>query len=370
MEPVARVHYPWEGTEDGVVRKTILDYDYDELRDLLASWQMNLSNAERLFVGLHRRHYANLDDFSEMQLRQSLLRKLKSSKAPPLHPFRQVDAHPSEDGSVKYVFHLRDGLQVEAVYMPFASRTTLCLSSQVGCALGCTFCATGAMGFKRHLTPGEIVGQVYHMRRQHFDVKQENPRYNVVFMGMGEPLHNLKNLMKAFELLTHRFGLVMSEKDIGVSTSGLVPRIRELAQFEKRPRLMISIASTTNEARSAIMPVNRAYPLEKLMETLEAFPLKKGEKLMLSYVVIAGVNDTEADAERLSQMASRLTCLVNLIPMNEHNQSPGMREPHEEALQRFYQQLLDRDVFATIRRSRGRDVGAACGQLIAQVEDV
>lgn len=366
MQPADRVHYPWEGTDDHVVRKTLLDFSFPELQDLLSSWQMNLSNAERLFVGLHRRHYASLEEFAPMQLRQSVLRRLQSEDAPPMHPFRQVDAHPSQDGSVKYVFTLRDNQQIEAVYMPFENRTTLCLSSQVGCALGCTFCATGAMGFKRHLTPGEIVGQVYHMRRQHERGKQANPRYNVVFMGMGEPLHNIGNLMKAFEILTHQHGLVMSEKDIGVSTSGLVPRIEELAKFEARPRLLISIAATTDEARSKIMPVNRAYPLEKLISTLEAFPLKKGERLFLSYVVIAGINDSLDDAERLAAMAQRLNCVVNLIPMNEHNQSPEMREPNQEALDRFYQALLDRDVFATIRRSRGRDVGAACGQLIAK----
>jgi 23S rRNA (adenine2503-C2)-methyltransferase len=276
-----------------------------------------------------------------------------------------VTAHPSEDGSTKYVFTLYDGAKIESVYMPRGAYRTLCISSQVGCALGCTFCATGAIGFKRNLSAGEILGQVIHMRCMHPEEGGQPGRWNVVFMGMGEPLHNLANLMRAFDSLTHPHGMVLSQKDVAVSTAGLVPKICELAKHSPRPRLMVSIAATSNQERSAVMPVNRAYPLEILLETLENFPLQHRERIMLSYVLIAGVNDRDEDAERLITMSRRFPSLVNLIPMNAHAASPGMDEPEEAHLLRFARLLRDAGVFATIRHSRGRDVAAACGQLAA-----
>jgi 23S rRNA (adenine2503-C2)-methyltransferase len=224
------------------------------------------------------------------------------------------------------------------------------------------------MGFRRHLGAGEIVSQVYHMIRDNQGHFRQAKRRNVVFMGMGEPLHNLDNVMAAFDLLTHRHGLVLSERDVAVSTSGLVPKIEALARRERRPQLMVSIAATSDEERSATMPVNRAYGLEELLRCLERYPLRKRERIMLSYVLIAGVNDSPRQAGQLAAMAERFPSLVNLIPLNEHEHAPGLREPAEAALQRFYQTLLDLGAFATIRRSRGRDVAAACGQLVHRKE--
>lgn len=357
--------YPWEQPTDEPNHRFLLDYTYPELSKLIRHWGLKEANAKLIFNAIQRHGITSTGDFDMHHLNRRALARLNAPDAPPLRVYQKIQTFPSSDGSVKYLYTLNHGGQIESVFMPFENRNTYCISSQVGCALGCTFCATGAMGFRRHLTPGEIVGQVLHMRRCHPGPNGQASRMNVVFMGMGEPLHNLNNLMRAFEILTHQHGLVLSEKDVAVSTSGLVPKIEAMGKFKKRPRLMVSIAATTDVARSAIMPVNRAYPLRKLMDCLANFPLQKNEKIMLSYVLIAGVNDHLEDAERLASMSKRFPSLVNLIPMNAHEAAPGMKEPPEERLEGFYRRLIDMGSFATIRRSRGRDVGAACGQLIA-----
>lgn len=251
--------------------------------------------------------------------------------------------------------------------MPFPGRHTLCISSQIGCAMGCTFCATGTMGLHRHLSAAEMVSQVLNIKQRHPDETGKTKRFNVVFMGMGEPLHNLDQVLKAVSVLTDPAGLNLSPRDVAVSTSGLIPKIEQMATVKKRPQLMVSIAATTDEARSAIMPVNRAYPLEDLMRCLERYPLRKGERVMLSYVLIENVNDTEEDARRLAAMSQRFPSLVNVIPMNEHEGSPGFVEPDESRTNAFANILLAHGVFTTIRRSRGRDVAGACGQLVQKI---
>lgn len=356
--------FPWEQPAEEPNHRFLLDYTYEELAKLVSFWGLKEANAKLIFKAIQRQGLTHPDDFDMNHLNKRALARLRSPEAPPLKVFQKIEAYPSTDGSVKYLYTLSTGEQVESVFMPFENRNTLCVSSQVGCALGCTFCATGAMGFRRHLTPGEMIGQVLNMRRMHPDPTGHAARANVVFMGMGEPLHNLNNLLRAFDILTHQQGLVLSEKDVAISTSGLVPKIELLGQRKRRPRLMVSIAATTNEARSAIMPVNRAYPLEALIQSLKNFKLQKNERIMLSYVLIAGVNDHPDDAKRLAAMSLQFPSLVNIIPMNAHDASPGMVEPSEARLQNFYQTLIDEGCFATIRRSRGRDVAAACGQLI------
>ncbi len=357
--------YPWE-QENPITRPAcLLDFTWEEMRALVTGWGFKAVNARDLFSGFHRKRHASLDDFQPNRLPTRLIHRLEDPDAPSLTPFTGVQSFPSNDGSVKYLYHLWDGGQVESVFMPAYKRNTLCISSQVGCALGCTFCATGAMGFKRHLSTAEMVGQVLHMLRDKLPPGGQASRCNVVFMGMGEPLHNYENVMRTFDILTHRNGMVLSYKDVSLSTSGLVPKIEKLARRAQRPQLMVSVAATGDEARSRIMPVNRAYSLETLMRCLERYPLRKGERIMLSYVLIAGVNDREADAENLAAMSRRFPSLVNLIPMNAHADSPGMREPAEERLQWFFRGLSRRGVFTTVRRSRGRDVAGACGQLSA-----
>ncbi len=360
--------FAWEQIGETVVHDCLLDYSHSELKTLIQSWGFKTLHADRVFAALQRRDHGDPALFDDLQLPHPLLARLQAPDAPKRSPFTRIDTFPSNDGSVKYLYHLAGGAKIESIFMPFANRNTFCISSQVGCAMGCTFCATGAMGFRKHLSAGEIVGQVLTMRRLHPDPPGNKSRFNVVFMGMGEPLHNLNNLMKTVDILTDRHGLVLSERDIAVSTSGLVPKIEAMARFPKRPQLMVSIAATQDADRSRIMPVNRAYNLEHLLTCLEQYPLRRRERIMLSYVVIAGVNDREQDAQALCAMSRRFPSMVNLIPMNEHELSPGMHEPQEERLNWFYQYLMDERVFVTIRRSRGRDVAGACGQLSTRGE--
>jgi 23S rRNA (adenine2503-C2)-methyltransferase len=272
--------------------------------------------------------------------------------------------HASADGSVRCVLRATDGKAFEAVHMPRETkspRTTLCLSSQVGCAMGCTFCATGSLGIDRNLSAGEIVGQVLVLMRELGPLGGD--RINLVFMGQGEPLHNLAHVARAIRVLTNPLGLGLSERRITVSTSGLVPGIEQLAALPVRPLLAVSVNHTTDEARSRVMPVNKAYPLARLKAALEAWPVRPRERIILEYVLLAGENDTDADAERLAAFASGLSCHINLIPMNEHEASDFLR-PDDEAQLRFTRALTDRGLFVLKRKSRGQDVSGACGQLL------
>ena len=277
-----------------------------------------------------------------------------------------LERHASEDGSTKLVLGLADGERIEVVHMPREvrnPRVTLCISSQVGCAMGCAFCATGSMGIHRNLTAGEIVGQVLAVLRA---LGPERPHaVTLVFMGMGEPLHNLDHVHRAVKVFNHARGLNISTRRITVSTSGLVPGIERLARMEPRPWLALSLNATTDEARSRIMPVNRAWNLARLRQALDAWPLATGEKLTIEYVLMAGLNDTRLDAERLAAWMGELrrSHNLNLIRMNAHA-ACDIGEPDEAGVDAFVAHLKQLGCFVTVRKSRGRDVQGACGQLV------
>ena len=277
-----------------------------------------------------------------------------------------IERHASDDGSTKVVLRLADGERIEAVHMPRevrSPRVTLCISSQVGCAMGCTFCATGAMGIRRNLSAGEIVGQVLALLRALGPAQAHS--VTLVFMGMGEPLHNLDNVHRAIRILNHPAGLNISVRRITVSTSGLVPAIERLALMRPRPWLALSLNATTDEARSQVMPVNRVWNLARLREALGRWTLAPGEKLLVEYVLMAGENDTPEDADRLADWLGDLRTghNINLIRMNEHPAS-AFREPTQDRMQVFLERLKSRGCFVTVRKSRGRDVQGACGQLL------
>ena len=279
-----------------------------------------------------------------------------------LTPPRLVAKNSGADGSTKLLFELASGDRVEAVHMPRAGRVTLCISSQVGCAMGCTFCATASMGFGRHLLAQEIVGQVL------VAMHELGPRHpgdlTLVFMGMGEPLHNLEHVARAIQVLCHPAGLGLSARRITVSTSGLVPEIAELGRLEPRPLLAISVNGTTDEQRAALMPVNRRYPLSELRTALERFPVRPRERITVEYVLLAGINDSPEDARRLANYCASFPHQINLIPFNEHRVAE-FRAPSEAVVDEFARAVLaERRTVLTVRRSRGRDVGAACGQLV------
>ena len=313
----------------------------------------------QIFTGLLRHRWTRWDQFSNLS---KPLRSRLEAEVDLAWP-AIIQSQPSADGSTKHVFALADGNQIEGVHMPYDDRATLCLSSQVGCAMGCTFCATGQMGIVRNLTAAEIVGQVLAMLNHH-DHPAGQP-VNLVFMGMGEPLHNLDHLMAAFETLTDADGLAIPPRRITVSTSGLVSGIDRLGAFTRRPRLALSLNCISDERRARIMPVNRVWNLEALAACLGRFPLQSGERITLEYVLLKGVTDSLEDGFRLATFARRFPSKVNLIPFNPHEGS-GFEPPEESRIGALCRQLAEGGITVSVRRSRGQDVAGACGQLVRE----
>ncbi len=265
----------------------------------------------------------------------------------------------SVDGTRKYLFRLADGVCVESVLIPEEGRNTLCISSQVGCAMGCAFCLTGTFKLTRNLTSAEIINQVC-------AVQQEVPVNNVVFMGMGEPLANLDNVIRALKTLTHPDGMQISTRKVTVSTSGLVPELERLGR-EVTVNLAVSLNATTDEERDRLMPVNRRYPLKELLAACKRFPLPGGRMITFEYVLINGVNDSLDDAKRLAKLIHGIPAKVNLIAFNEH-EGCSLRRPDQATIDRFHKFLLDKNITVITRSSRGADISAACGQLRGKLE--
>ena len=329
------------------------------LKELLKGLGEPAFRATQVFEGLYRHRWASWEAFTNLS---KALRERLQAEVDINWP-EIVESVASEDGSTKHAFRLSDGRMVEGVHMPYAGRTTLCISSQVGCAMGCAFCATGQMGIIRNLSAAEIVGQVMSMLGAH-DHPAGVP-VNLVFMGMGEPMHNLNQVMRAFEILRDEAGLAIPPRRVTVSTSGLVSGIETLAKSRIRPRLALSLNATTDGYRSKIMPVNRVWGLEALAKVLQAFPLERGERITLEYVFLKGVTDSLEDARRLAAFARKFPSKINLIPYNAHEGS-GFEAPTEERLQEFCKLLSAKDITVSVRRSRGQDVAGACGQLVRE----
>ena len=266
-------------------------------------------------------------------------------------------SEPAPDGSQKYLFRLADGQRIESVFMPIGDRVSICLSSQAGCAVGCTFCVTGFFGAGRNLTPAEIVGQFFVIQREK-QIPME--QMNVVFMGMGEPLLNLENVLASLEILYRN----IAPRRITVSTSGIIPGIDELAAYERRPNLAISVNAPDRKRREEIMPITAKYPLDELMASLRRFPLERGRDITIEYVLLAGFNDSPRDAVELARLIRGVNAKVNAIPFNEDANLPNwMKRPSDREIDRFADALVRNGVRVTVRRSRGRDIAAACGQL-------
>ena len=264
------------------------------------------------------------------------------------------------DGTRKYLFSLGDGSAVESVMIPDEGRATLCISSQVGCAMACEFCLTGNFRLTRNLTTAEIVNQI-------MAVRQDVELRNIVFMGMGEPLHNLDNVIPAIQIMLDGNGLQMSNRRVTVSTCGLVPEMARLGREIPNVNLAVSLNATTDELRDRIMPVNRTYPLKALMKACKEFPLPGRRKVTFEYVMIGGINDSLEDAKRLLRLTSDVPNKVNLIPFNEH-EGCGFKAPTRAAIDDFHKYLIDRHVTVITRDSRGGDISAACGQLKGKLE--
>ena len=264
---------------------------------------------------------------------------------------------PASDGSQKYLFRLADGNRIESVFMPMGDRASICLSSQAGCAVGCTFCVTGFFGAGRNLTPAEMLGQFFTIQREK-QIPME--QMNVVFMGMGEPLLNFDHLVLTLDALYRN----IAPRRITVSTSGIIPGIEALAKLERRPNLAISVNAPDRKRREEIMPITSKYPLGELMASLRRFPLEKGRDITIEYVLLAGYNDSAQDAVALARLIRGLNAKVNAIPFNEDANLPQwMKRPADREIDRFVDTLVRNGVRVTVRRSKGRDIAAACGQL-------
>jgi 23S rRNA (adenine2503-C2)-methyltransferase len=268
----------------------------------------------------------------------------------------------SEDGTEKFVLALSDQRRIECVYIPDTPAQTFCVSTQVGCAMGCAFCLTGKMGLVRHLTPGEIAGQVRVLAKATGLLAAP---FNIVLMGMGEPLHNYDATMAALALLNEPQGLGLSPRRVTLSTVGLVPMLDRLAGEALMPNLAISLHATTEEQRAALVPPSRKFGLQAVIDACKRFPLGKRSRITFEYVMLDGVNDTPADARRLVALLDGIKAKVNLIPLNA---APGIPfdRPSDARIDRFAKVLADKGMTVLVRRSRGRDIRAACGQLIVE----
>ncbi len=329
-----------------------------ELEEFVQSLGHKKFHAKQIYHWIWKR---GVTDFNEMtnlglELRQALADSATVS-------FPDVIKHDvSSDGTQKFVLRLADGRQIESVFIPDTPKQTFCVSTQVGCAMGCAFCLTGKMGLIRHLSAAEISGQVRLLART---LGLLDKSFNIVLMGMGEPLHNYDATMKALRMLNEKEGLDMHPKRVTLSTVGLVPMMDKLAQEDLMPNLAVSLHAATEEQRQAIVPPTKKYSLNDIIEACKRFPLSKRRRIMFEYVMLAGVNDSPEDARRLVKVLAGVKAKVNLLPLNAAAGIPFDR-PADERVNAFAKILADRGLMVSVRKSRGRDIRAACGQLIVE----
>jgi 23S rRNA (adenine2503-C2)-methyltransferase len=347
---------PTSDIRDTLGAWNLLGMSRNELEQLAIAQGQPRYRGSQIYRGMYARREQDFGCFTDLDLS---FRRFLASNFQVGYP--RVEAEfKSRDGAVRYLLGLEDGQRIEAVYMPEEDRTTLCISSQAGCAVDCRFCFTALIGLKRNLTAGEIVGQVLVIvKAQHIAPKS---RLNIVFMGMGEPLLNLGPVTKAVNLMADTAGLGIALRRITLSTSGVIPGIYELARQPNRPKLAISMNASTEEQRTALMPLNRKYPLKDLLAACRAYPLRPRERLTFEYVMLDGINDLLVDAGRVAELLGGIPARVNLIPYNGGAALPYRASPLKRVLE-FQQALAERNVPAFVRVSRGRDIMAACGQL-------
>jgi 23S rRNA (adenine2503-C2)-methyltransferase len=345
------------------MKKTDLtDFTLSQLTNFVENLGLSAYRGKQIFAWLYR---PLITDFMQMTDLARDLREILASQAS-FHWPEIADVERSKDGTVKYGFKLKDKNYIESVLIPEEGRNTLCVSAQVGCAMGCEFCLTGGMGFKRNLSPGEMVGQVVRVRDWLYDEEDtKSVLNNLVFMGMGEPLANFDNLLIALEILTDQRGLNFSDRRITVSTCGLVPRIKELG-LKTRVNLAVSLHSVDDSVRSELMPINNKYPVQELLEACRNFPMPKRKRIMFEYLLIKDLNDSVSDAEMLAEKLRDIPCKINLLPYNETRGLPFQR-PSDEKIELFQKTLWKAGYTVLIRSSRGSDISAACGQLAGKI---
>jgi 23S rRNA (adenine2503-C2)-methyltransferase len=339
----------------GASRINLLGASQDDIAALVEELKEAPFRVGQIFAGIYRRGLSDWDQFSDLgkPLRHRLAQSYTIEYPPVIKTFS------SADGTRRYLFEVSRGQRIEAVLIPERRRDTVCISTQVGCAVECLFCVTGKLPMRRNLSPGEIVGQILTLQK---DRSRDEKRLNIVIMGMGEPLHNYDNVMKALRLMTHPGGMSISPRRITLSTSGVVPGIERLAREAIVPNLAISLNATTDDVRDVLIPINKKWNITALLQACRNFPLERRRRITFEYVLIDRVNDTPADARRLVDLLAGFRKKINLIPLNADPWVP-LKAPNEDRLRAFQKILIDNGITAPVRRPRGDDISAACGML-------
>ena len=335
------------------MKENIKNYNLEELKEVLKELGEKPYRAEQIFKWIMQENVTSFDEMTNISI--ELRNKLKEKFD--LHVFKILQKQVSKDGTKKYLFDVLDGNAIESVLMEYKHGFTICVSSQIGCKMGCKFCASTGVKFSRNLTAGEIVEQLLAIQRD------ENIKIsNLVFMGIGEPLDNYDNVMQAIAILNNPKGINMGARHISISTSGLVPRIYELADKNIQCTLSISLHSANNEKRSQMMPVNNVYNIEELMKACKYYTEKTNKRISFEYALAKESNDNLADAKELVKLLRGMLCHVNLIPINKIENGKYSKSTNENIL-KFRDYLNEKGIVATIRRELGSDIDAACGQL-------
>lgn len=339
----------------GMERQDLKNFTLQQLEKFVSHWGRETYRAKQIFKWIYQKGVNSFEEMTDISkdFRSQLSQLGYISCMSP----KNIEI--SQDGAKKFFFELdgRDG--IEAVLIPQEERMTLCLSTQRGCLWECRFCLTGKLGFQRNLKASEMVNQVLGVKKS---LKEGERITNIVFMGMGEPLANFESLKTTLHILTNPYGFDFSARRITISTAGLVPGIIRLAKESIKANLAISLNAATDEVRDFLMPINKKYPLKALMEALRRYPLPSGRRITFEYVLIKGVNDSLEDTKALASLLKGIPCKINLIPFNEYA-GCEFKRPKQTQLEKFQNMLLLKNYCATIRNSRGVDIGAACGQL-------
>lgn len=333
--------------------KNIKDYNLEQLKQEFINLEEKPYRAEQVFKWLYTTNITSFDEMTNLSV--NLRQKLKEHYN--LGIYKIIKKQESVDGTKKYLFDVLDGNAIETVLMEYKHGKSICVSSQIGCKMGCKFCASTGTPFVRNLTAGEIVEQILAVQREeHIKIS------NVVFMGIGEPLDNYDNVLTAIGTLNNQKGLNIGARHISISTSGLVPKIYQLAQEELQCTLSISLHATTNEKRSAMMPINQTYPIEELIKACKDYIQKTNRRISFEYALAKDNNDNLEDAKQLVKLLKGMLCHVNLIPINKIEQGEFTKSTNENII-KFRDYLNEHGIVATIRRELGSDIEAACGQL-------
>lgn len=343
------------------MKKMIYDFNYEQLKEWLINHNEKPFRTNQVFGWLYRKR---ISEFNEMtDIKQSLIDTFNEEFV--INPIKLKQRQASKDGTVKYLFELQDGFLVETVLMQFDYGKSVCVSSQVGCNMGCTFCASGLLKKNRDLTSGEMLAQVMYVQKE-LDALEQRVSH-IVIMGTGEPFDNYDHVMNFLYTVNHDLGLAIGARHLSVSTCGVVPRIRQFAREKVQYNLAISLHAPNDELRSKLMPINKAYPLSELMDALHEYSTMNNRRITFEYILLKGVNDQTEHANQLAHLIKGMNAYINLIPYNVVDEH-GFKAVDFASAMKFYDKLMRLGVKSTLRKENGGDIDAACGQLRAKAE--